>query len=172
VHRLDRHTTGVIIVAKNDTAHWKLSRQFAERTNKKTYLAVVHGAPELDGDCIDVPLGVHPVIREKYSIRPDIGKQAVTFYRVLERFRGYSLVELYLKTGRTHQIRVHLAAIRHPCAGDIFYGADPALASLLGLRRQWLHAVSLSFPHPRSGALVSFTSPYPADLAHALEVLR
>ncbi|MBN2511420.1 MAG: RluA family pseudouridine synthase [Sedimentisphaerales bacterium] len=182
VHRLDRHTTGVIIVAKNDTAHWKLSRQFAERTNKKTYLAVVHGAPELDGDCIDVPLGVHPVIREKYSIRPDIGKQAITFYRVLERFRGYSLVELDIKTGRTHQIRVHMSYIKHPVVADDMYGGkvvypwqienrESAIEQPL-LNRTALHAWKLEINHPATEKRMEFVAPIPEDIQLFLNQLR
>jgi ribosomal large subunit pseudouridine synthase D (EC 5.4.99.-) len=100
------------------------------------------------------------------------GRHAVTHYRILEMMPRASLLEVHLETGRTHQIRVHMAAIRHPCVGDLMYGADPVLARRLGLERQWLHAVGLSFPHPRTGALVTFTSPYPADLASALEALR
>ncbi|MHC4126231.1 MAG: RluA family pseudouridine synthase, partial [Planctomycetota bacterium] len=114
VHRLDKNTTGVLVVTKNDTAQWKIAKQFQHRQTKKTYLAIVHGCPELTADCISAPLGVHPKIREKYAVRSEKGKEAVTFYKVLEEFRGYSLVELKPTTGRTHQIRVHLAYIKHP----------------------------------------------------------
>lgn len=182
VHRLDRHTTGVIIVAKNDTAHWKLSRQFAERTNKKTYIAIAHGCPELDGDCIDVPLGVHPVVRERYSIRPDIGKEAITFYHVLERFRGYSLLELDLKTGRTHQIRVHLSYIKHPIVADDMYGGKvvypwqienrEAAAEEPLLSRCALHAWKLEINHPSNGKRMTFAAPLPKDMQNLLDALR
>jgi 23S rRNA pseudouridine1911/1915/1917 synthase len=122
VHRLDRDTTGVMVVAKNDTAQWKIARQFERRQIKKTYLAIVHGTPELTADRISAPLGVHPRIREKYSIRPEIGKEAITFYETTESFRGFSLMRLTPKTGRTHQIRVHLSYIKHPIVGDDMYG--------------------------------------------------
>ena len=121
VHRLDKNTTGVLVVAKTDTAHWKLARQFAQRRTTKTYLAVVHGTLELRADRINQPLGVHPVAREKVAIRPD-GKEAITFYEVLEEFRGFSLVKLSPKTGRTHQLRVHMAYLQHPIVADDMYG--------------------------------------------------
>lgn len=182
VHRLDRHTTGVIVTAKNDTAHWKLSRQFAARTTKKTYLAVVHGVPELDGDCIDVPLGVHPIIREKYAIRADIGKSAITFYKVIEKFRGYALLELDLKTGRTHQIRVHLSYIKHPIVGDDLYGGKniypwqiedrPAAAEEPVIARTALHAWKLEIEHPSTKKRMLFTAPPPKDIQNFLQALR
>ena len=182
VHRLDRNTTGTMVVAKDDTAHWKLSRQFAERTTKKTYIAIVHGVPELHADCINQPLGVHPRVREKYAIRYDIGKEAVTIYEVLERFRGYSLVKLDLKTGRTHQIRVHLEHIKHPIVADDMYGGkvvypwqiedrdavpeDPILA------RTALHAWKLEFTHPATGERMEFEAPLPDDMQLLLDQLR
>ena len=126
VHRLDKHTTGVIVVAKQDEPHWQLARQFEERSNLKAYLAVVHGCPEPPGGAVEAPIGKHPTIREAMAVRHDsAAKHAVTLYRVRERYRGYSLVELELKTGRTHQIRVHMSYIGHPIAGDLVYGGEP-----------------------------------------------
>ncbi|MHC4488278.1 MAG: RluA family pseudouridine synthase, partial [Planctomycetota bacterium] len=122
VHRLDRNTTGVMVVTKNDTAQWKIAKQFERRQVKKTYLAIVHGTPELTADRINAPLGVHPKAREKYAIRPVVGKEAITFYEVLETFRGFSLLKMAPKTGRTHQIRVHLLYIKHPIVADDMYG--------------------------------------------------
>jgi 23S rRNA pseudouridine1911/1915/1917 synthase len=126
VHRLDKNTTGVIIVAKRDETHWLLAKQFEQRTNLKVYLAVVHGCPDPPAGAIDAPIGKHPTIREAMAIRHDSqGKDSVTLYRVRERYRGYSLVELELKSGRTHQIRVHLSYLGHPVVGDIIYGGEP-----------------------------------------------
>lgn len=126
VHRLDRHTTGVMVVAKNDDAHWGLARQFEDRQTRKAYLAVVHGGPDDPAGVIDQPIGKHPTFREPYAVRHDsAGKASVTLYRVRRRFRGYSLLELELKTGRTHQIRVHLAYLGWPVVGDIQYGGEP-----------------------------------------------
>ncbi|MEX0744162.1 MAG: pseudouridine synthase, partial [Phycisphaeraceae bacterium] len=126
VHRLDKHTTGVIIVAKQDEPHWQLARQFEERSNLKAYLALVHGCPDPPGGAIEQPIGKHPTIREAMAVRNDASaKQALTLYRVRERYQGYSLVELELKSGRTHQIRVHLSFMGHPIVGDILYGGEP-----------------------------------------------
>lgn len=122
VHRLDRNTTGVMVVTKQNTAQWKIAKQFELRQTKKSYLAIVHGTPELTADRINLPLGVHPKIREKYAVRPETGKEAVTFYEVVEAFRGYSLVHCRPRTGRTHQIRVHLAHLKHPIVADDMYG--------------------------------------------------
>ena len=122
VHRLDRNTTGVMIVTKNDQAQWKVAKQFETRQIHKTYLAIVHGTPELRADRINAPLGIHPKIREKYAIRPEIGKESITFYEVVEAFRGYSLLKCRPQTGRTHQIRVHLSYIKHPIVADDMYG--------------------------------------------------
>jgi len=181
VHRLDKNTTGVMIIAKTDHAHWKLSRQFAERHTEKTYLAVVHGVPELTGDCINQPLGVHPHIREKCAIRSD-GKEAQTFYEVLEEFRGYSLVKLSPKTGRTHQIRVHMAYIRNPIVADDMYGGK--VVYLWQLRDQQaqieepimgrvaLHAWKLRISHPSTGKIMLFEAPLPDDIQNLLEMLR
>ncbi|MFA9476715.1 RluA family pseudouridine synthase [Phycisphaerales bacterium AB-hyl4] len=126
VHRLDRNTTGVMIVAKQDEPHWKLARQFEDRTNLKAYLAVVHGCPDPPGGAVEQPIAKHPTIREAMAVRNDsTAKHALTLYRVRERYKGYSLVELELKTGRTHQIRVHLSFLGHPIVGDILYGGEP-----------------------------------------------
>lgn len=126
IHRLDKNTTGVIIVAKRDEQHWKLAKQFEDRTNLKVYLAVVHGCPEPPGGVVNEPIGKHPTIREAMAVRHDsTSRDSVTIYRVRERYRGYSLVELELKTGRTHQIRVHMSYIGHPLVGDIIYGGEP-----------------------------------------------
>ena len=126
VHRLDKNTTGVIVVAKRDTVHWRIARQFEDRSVLKAYLALVHGEIEGIGGVVDEAIGKHPTIREAYAVRRDsTGKSSVTLYRVRERYRGYTLVELELKSGRTHQIRVHLAYIGHPIAGDILYGGEP-----------------------------------------------
>lgn len=126
IHRLDKNTTGVIILAKQDDQHWKLAKQFEDRTNLKVYLAVVHGCPEPPGGVINEPIGKHPTIREAMAVRHDsTSRDSVTIYRVRERYKGYSLVELELKTGRTHQIRVHMQYIGHPLVGDIIYGGEP-----------------------------------------------
>ncbi len=126
IHRLDKNTTGVIIVAKRDDQHWKLAKQFEDRTNLKVYLAVVHGCPDPPGGVINQPIGKHPTIREAMAVRHDsTGRDSVTLYRVRERYKGFSLVELELKTGRTHQIRVHMSYIGHPLVGDIIYGGEP-----------------------------------------------
>ena len=125
IHRLDMNTTGVIVVAKQDSAHWAIAKQFEDRSTLKAYLAVVHGAPNEAGGVIDQPIGKHPTIHEAQSIRHDSsGKPSVTVFRVLERYHGYSLVELELRTGRTHQIRVHLSYLGHPLVGDIIYGGE------------------------------------------------
>jgi 23S rRNA pseudouridine1911/1915/1917 synthase len=126
IHRLDKNTTGVIVVGKQDQPHWLIAKQFENRTNLKAYLAVVHGCPDPLSGVIDQPLGKHPTIREAHAVRQDsTGKESVTLYRVRRRYQGYSLVELELKTGRTHQIRVHMSYIGHPLVGDIIYGGEP-----------------------------------------------
>ncbi len=126
VHRLDKNTTGVMVLAKQDEPHWHLARQFEEKTNLKVYLAVVHGCPAPPGGAVDQPIGKHPTIREAMAVRHDsTGRPSLTLYRVRERYKGYSLVEMELKTGRTHQIRVHFSYIGHPLVGDIIYGGMP-----------------------------------------------
>lgn len=171
VHRLDAGTSGLMVVAKTERAYTLLKRAFKDREVEKIYHTVVQGHPDPLAGTIDAPIGRHPNHSWKFAVIPD-GKDSVTHYETLEAFRGAALLEIELETGRTHQIRVHMAAHRHPCAGDPLYGADPTLSARLGLSRQWLHARQLSFDHPATGDRVTFTSPYPADLAHALEVLR
>ena len=182
VHRLDRNTTGVMVVAKDDGAQWKIAKQFEQRTVKKSYLAIVHGAPDLTADRIKAPLGVHPRVREKYAIRPDTGKESITFYEVLEAFRGFSLLQLTPKTGRTHQIRVHLAYIKHPIVADDMYGgrlvypwqltdSEPAVQQPL-INRVALHAYMIEFKHPSTGKTVEFEAPLPQDMQNFLDLLR
>jgi 23S rRNA pseudouridine1911/1915/1917 synthase len=163
VHRLDANTTGVMVVAKSERAYSALKRAFRERTVDKRYHALVQGHPDPLRGTVDAPIGRHPSGDGRFAVVSD-GRPSVTHYD--------SLVSVHLETGRTHQIRVHMAALRHPCVGDLLYGADPVLAARLGLTRQWLHAVSLTFTHPADGREVTFTSDYPADLAHALDILR
>lgn len=171
VHRLDVGTSGLMVVAKTEHAYTALKRAFKEREVDKVYHAVVQGHPDPLAGTIDAPIGRHPTHSWKFAVTP-AGKDSVTHYETLEAFPGASLLEIHLETGRTHQIRVHMAAHRHPCVGDPLYGADPTLSGRLGLTRQWLHARELSFAHPSTGEWVTFRSEYPADLAHALEVLR
>ena len=171
VHRLDVGTSGLMVVAKTERAYTALKRAFKERTVDKVYHAVVQGHPEPTTGTIDAPVGRHPGADWKFAVVAT-GKPAVTHYEVAEMLPGASLVEVHLETGRTHQIRVHFAALRHVLVGDLTYGADPALAARLGLERQWLHAVRLGFEHPGTGRWLELTSPYPADLATALERLR
>ena len=127
--------------------------------------------PDPSRGTVDAPIGRHPTLDYKWAVTAD-GKPSVTHYETLEVFRAASLLEVHLETGRTHQIRVHMAALRHPCVGDLTYGADPTLAARLGLSRQWLHAVGLAFDHPGSGDRVEFRSDYPDDLREALDRLR
>lgn len=171
VQRLDVGTTGLMVVARSESAYSILKDAFRYRRVDKTYHALVQGFPDPHEGTIDAPIGRHPSSDWKFAVTAD-GRDSVTHYELLEAFRSASLVQVHLETGRTHQIRVHFAAIGHPCAGDPLYGADPVLAARLGLQRQWLHARQLAFVHPGTGSQVSFESPYPADLAHALEVLR
>ena len=170
VHRLDVGTSGLMVVARTPNAYSSLKAQFKEREVEKTYHALVQGHPDPSTGTIDAPIGRHPHHDYRFAVIND-GKPSVTHYRTLEAFSYASLLEVDLETGRTHQIRVHMAAMNHPCCGDLTYGADPTLASRLGLTRQWLHAVGLTITHPRTGERMAFSSPYPADLAHALEVL-
>lgn len=168
VHRLDVGTSGVMVVAKSEPAYADLKRQFRERTVAKIYHALVQGHPDPTSGTIDAPIGRHPTHDYKWAVVAD-GRPSVTHYRVLEAHRYASLLEINLETGRTHQIRVHMAALRHPCVGDLTYGADPVLAGRLDLHRQWLHAVALSLDHPATGERMTFRSDYPADLQAALD---
>lgn len=171
VHRLDVGTSGLMVVTKNERAYSELKKAFKERTVTKVYHTLVQGLPDPLKGTIDAPIGRHPGSEWKFAVNED-GKPAVTHYEVVEAFGPASLAEVHLETGRTHQIRVHFSALRHPCAGDLTYGADPALSAHLGLTRQWLHAHRLGFTHPTSGERVEFESPYPQDLAYALDALR
>lgn len=187
VHRLDKNTTGIMLVAKTDEAHWRLSLQFERRTVQKTYLAIVHGNPPLDGDTIDAPIGVHPVVREKFAVfvrdnKIDTTKSAVTAYEVAERYRGFALVKLFPKTGRTHQLRVHMSHIGHPIVGDTMYGGRVVSAFDLTLNPaapvqplftvQALHAWKISFRHPIREEPMELEAPLPPPFLQAVELLR
>jgi 23S rRNA pseudouridine1911/1915/1917 synthase len=171
VHRLDASTSGLMVLAKSEAAYSALKRAFREHEVDKRYHALVQGHPDPLRGTVDAPIGRHQSGDGRFAIVAG-GRPSVSHYDTLEAFRAASLAEIILETGRTHQIRVHMAAIRHPCVGDRRYGADPVLAARLGLTRQWLHAVRLGFAHPADGRPVEFSSEYPADLAGALEVLR
>ncbi|QHC55305.1 23S rRNA pseudouridine1911/1915/1917 synthase [Rathayibacter tanaceti] len=171
VHRLDAGTSGLMVVAKSERAYAHLKRAFHDRTVEKVYHAVVQGHPDPLAGTIDAPLGRHPSSDWKFAVRAD-GKPSITHYETIEAFPFASLLEVHLETGRTHQIRVHMAAQRHPCVGDAMYGADPTLSKRLGLTRQWLDAVRLGFTHPGTGEWVQFEASYPDDLARSLELLR
>jgi 23S rRNA pseudouridine1911/1915/1917 synthase len=170
VHRLDVGTSGLMVVAKSEYAYTLLKRAFRERTVDKVYHAVVQGLPDPLVGTIDAPIGRHPTAHHRFAVVTG-GKPSITHYEVVEAFPSASLVEVHLETGRTHQIRVHFAALRHPCVGDLTYGGDPSLARRLGLSRQWLHAMRLGFVHPGRGEYVEFDSDYPPDLAGALQLL-
>jgi 23S rRNA pseudouridine1911/1915/1917 synthase len=185
VHRLDKNTTGVMLVAKTDEAHWRLSLQFERRTVQKTYLAVVHGNPQLDGDTIDAPIGVHPVVREKFAVmvkenKIDIAKSAVTHYEVAERYPHYALVKLMPKTGRTHQLRVHMSYIGHPIVGDTMYGGrsisehditGQGSASPI-FTHQALHAWRIAFRHPILEKPMEIEAPFPPPFKALVQLLR
>ena len=204
IHRLDKNTTGVMVVAKKPEAQWKIAKQFERRQVKKSYLAIVHGTPELTADRINAPLGIHPKAREKYAVRPPLlsstrrrgGKEAITFYEVLESFRGFSLLKLTPRTGRTHQIRVHLSYIKHPIVADDMYGGKvvylwqlkdtvrnavrhpmedspgkPAVEQPI-IDRPALHASTLEFKHPETSEIMKFEAPLPEDIQNLLDMLR
>ena len=171
VQRLDVGTSGLMTLAKTEIAYSRLKQAFRDRAVHKTYHAVVQGHPDPFEGTFDAPIGRHPKAEFKFAVMQD-GKPSVTHYSTLEAFPAATLVEVILETGRTHQIRVHFSAFRHPLVGDTMYGADPKLAARLGLERQWLHAVKLSFEHPTKGETVEFESEYQPELIHALEVLR
>jgi 23S rRNA pseudouridine1911/1915/1917 synthase len=171
VHRLDVGTTGLMVVAKSETAYSALKRAFKAREVDKRYRAVVQGHLDPLRGTIDAPIDRHPTHDYKWAVVSG-GRPSITHYDTIEAFPSASLVDVELETGRTHQIRVHFSAMRHPCVGDLTYGADPTLAARLELTRQWLHAYELGFTHPGTGEYVRFSSPDPDDLAYALVVLR
>lgn len=171
VQRLDVGTSGLMVLAKSEIAYTILKQAFRDKTVEKTYHALVRGFPDPHQGTIEAPIGRHPTHEWKMAVMVG-GRDSTTHYDTVEAHRAATLLEINLETGRTHQIRVHMAAIGHPCVGDPLYSPDPALAASLGLDRQWLHAVELSFTHPRSGDRVTFESPYPDDLAAALELVR
>jgi 23S rRNA pseudouridine1911/1915/1917 synthase len=171
VQRLDVGTSGVMVITKSEHSYSVLKNAFRQRTVDKTYHALVQGHPDPLRGTVDAPIGRHPRYDYKFAVMAG-GRDSVTHYETLEAHRFASLLEIHLETGRTHQIRVHMAALKHPCVGDLTYGADPVLAKRLGLERQWLHAVRLGFEHPETGEYVEFESPYPEDLDRALETIR
>ena len=182
VHRLDKDTTGVMLVAKNDEAHWKLAHQFEHRTVQKTYLAVAEGKMELLGDMIDLPLGMHPVFRDRCAVRQRNGRPAQTIYEVTEAFRGYNLLTLKPRTGRTHQLRVHMSYLKHPLVSDRIYGGKlVSLAELSGdksldgspvIDRQALHAWKIEFSHPITGEQLRLEAPWATDFEGLVRALR
>jgi 23S rRNA pseudouridine1911/1915/1917 synthase len=170
VHRLDVGTSGLMVVAKSEHAYTVLKDAFRERTVDKRYHTLVQGHPDPLTGTVDAPIDRHPTADYRFAVVAG-GRDSVTHYETLEAYRHATLLEIHLETGRTHQIRVHMSALKHPCVGDLTYGADPTLAKRLGLQRQWLHAVRLSFAHPDDGRWVSYESPYPADLQQALDAI-
>ncbi|MDN5852125.1 MAG: RluA family pseudouridine synthase [Actinomycetia bacterium] len=171
VHRLDVGTSGLMVVAKSEHAYTVLKAAFKQREVDKVYHALVQGHPDPWQGTVDAPIGRHPRHDWKFAVMAD-GRASVTHYDTLEAHRYASLLKIGLETGRTHQIRVHMSALKHPCVGDLTYGADPTLAERVGLARQWLHATRLGFEHPDTGSHVEYESLYPADLQHALDVVR
>ena len=171
VHRLDKDTSGLLLVAKDDAAHLALSRDMAAHQVERRYLALVQGRLPGATGTVDRPVGRHPRDRKRMAVVAKGGRAAVTHWRVLETFPAVQLVEATLETGRTHQVRVHLAAVRHPLVGDRTYGADPSLAARLGVDRPFLHAWRLAFRHPTDGHTVELTEPLPPDLGGVLERL-
>jgi 23S rRNA pseudouridine1911/1915/1917 synthase len=170
VHRLDAGTTGVMAVAKSEHAYTVLKRAFKARTVDKRYTALVQGHPDPTSGTIDAPIARHPSADYKFAVVAG-GRPSITHYETVEAFRAATLLDIHLETGRTHQIRVHMTALRHPCVGDLTYGADPMLAKRLGLTRQWLHARELGFEHPSTGEWITVASPFPPDLQAALDIL-
>jgi len=171
VQRLDVGTSGLMMVAKTEVAYSRLKQAFRDRAVHKVYHAVIQGHPDPVEGTIDAPIGRHPRAEFKFAVMNE-GKPSITHYKLLEAFASASLVEVVLETGRTHQIRVHFSAFKHPLLGDTMYGADPTLASRMQIERQWLHAMRLSFDHPMTGEPVSFESHYSDDLAQTLERLK
>jgi len=193
VHRLDKNTTGVMIVAKTEEAHWRLSLQFERRETRKVYLGVVHGVPEYDEDVIDLPIGQHPTVHDRYvatgfaermggKFQKQLVKEAVTRYVVKERYRGFALVEMHPKTGRTHQLRIHMSHIGHPIVGDPFYGGrHTSLRDVTGLpdddseprwTRQMLHAFRLTVTHPIHEKPLEVSAPPPEDMQSLIDALE
>ncbi len=171
VQRLDVGTSGLMVLAKSELAYSRLKQSFRDRTVHKVYHALVQGHPDPSSGTFDAPIGRHPKSEFKFQVHPD-GKPSVTHYKTIEAFRAASLLEIILETGRTHQIRVHFSAFRHPLVGDTMYGADPTLAHKLGIEHQWLHAIRLSFEHPITQEIVEFESEYPLELVKVLDLLR
>jgi len=171
VQRLDVGTSGLMMLAKSELAYSRLKQAFRDRTVHKLYHAIIQGHPDPSEGTFDAPIGRHPKAEFKFAVM-DSGKPSVTHYKLLELFAGASLCEVVLETGRTHQIRVHFSAFRHPLVGDTMYGADPTFAKKLGIERQWLHAKELGFSHPITGEQMHFVSEYPTDLAEVLVRLR
>jgi 23S rRNA pseudouridine1911/1915/1917 synthase len=170
VHRLDVGTSGLMIVAKSEIAYSVMKRKFKEREIVKVYHALVQGEMTPPEGTIDAPIGRHPGSAWKFAVTHD-GRDAVTHFSTLTSYAGATLLSVGLETGRTHQIRVHMAAQRHPLVGDVLYGADPTVAAKLGLTRQWLHAVQLQFQHPTTGLDIDITSDYFPDLTNSLNLL-
>jgi 23S rRNA pseudouridine1911/1915/1917 synthase len=170
VHRLDVGTSGLMIVAKSETAYSVMKRKFKEREIVKVYHALVQGEMTPPEGTIDAPIGRHPGSAWKFAVTHD-GRDAITHFSTLANYAGATLLSVGLETGRTHQIRVHMAAQRHPLVGDALYGADPTVAAKLGLTRQWLHAVQLQFQHPTTGLDIDITSDYFPDLTNSLNLL-
>jgi 23S rRNA pseudouridine1911/1915/1917 synthase len=185
VHRLDKGTSGLLVVAKTDAAHRRLAEQIKSRSLKRIYRALVWGAPDRDEGVVEASVGRHPTVRKKMAVVDSGGKHAVTHYRVIERYKFLSLMELALETGRTHQVRTHLAYLGHPVFGDPEYGgrrkalnalrgrfAKEGAALLKGINRQALHAWRLSLVHPITDERLEFTAPLPEDIADVLSVLE
>jgi 23S rRNA pseudouridine1911/1915/1917 synthase len=175
VHRLDKDTSGLLVVAKNDLAHQSLAKQFKDKTVFKQYLALVHGHMKEDSGTISDPIGRHPVKRKKMAVigtrdeeRGKKGREAITHFKIKERFKHYTLLEIILETGRTHQIRVHLTSIGYPLVGDPIYGSKK---NEFGIKSQMLHSAKLAFLHPRTGERLEFSAPLPADMAKIVEKL-
>jgi 23S rRNA pseudouridine1911/1915/1917 synthase len=172
VHRLDKDTSGLLLVAKDDAIHQALARDLAAHRVERHYLALVQGRLPAGTGTVDAPVGRHPRDRKRMAVVPAGGRHAVTHWRVLETFPAVQLTEATLETGRTHQVRVHLASLRHPLVGDRTYGADPTLATRLGVPRPFLHAWRLAFTHPTTGTRIDLTEPLPPDLQSPLDRLR
>ena len=170
VHRLDVGTSGLMVVAKNEIAYAHLKDQFRQRTVAKLYHALVQGHMDPTVGTIDAPIDRHPREDYRFAVVAN-GKPSITHYKTLEAFPAVTSLEIELETGRTHQIRVHFSALHHPLVGDLTYGADPVLATRLGVSRPWLHAKELGFMHPASGEQLSFTAEYPEDLTRSLQIL-